>query len=62
MKEITNTNSNLYFDDINKECEYEALSIGKISGHTRAYIKIQDGCNHFCSYCSYSIYQRKSKK
>lgn len=29
----------------------EALSIGKISGHTRAYIKIQDGCNHFCSYC-----------
>lgn len=40
-----------YFDDINKECEYEALSISKINGHTRAYIKVQDGCNHFCSYC-----------
>lgn len=39
------------FDDINNECEYEALSVSKILGHTRAYIKIQDGCNHFCSYC-----------
>ncbi len=25
--------------------------LGGISGHTRAFIKIQDGCNQFCSYC-----------
>lgn len=37
--------------DINHTHEYEALSISKVSEHTRAYIKIQDGCNQFCSYC-----------
>ncbi len=37
--------------DINEKCDYEALSITKVSEHTRAYIKIQDGCNQFCSYC-----------
>ena len=31
--------------------EYEELKIDKVSEHTRAYIKIQDGCNQFCSYC-----------
>lgn len=37
--------------DINQNCNYESLSITKVSEHTRAYIKIQDGCNQFCSYC-----------
>ncbi|MDO5695528.1 MAG: tRNA (N(6)-L-threonylcarbamoyladenosine(37)-C(2))-methylthiotransferase MtaB [Eubacteriales bacterium] len=38
--------------DINDaECAYENLSVSEITGHTRAYIKIQDGCNHFCHYC-----------
>lgn len=37
--------------DIGREWEYEALRISKVSEHTRAYIKIQDGCNQFCSYC-----------
>jgi len=31
--------------------KYENLHIEKIADHTRAYIKIQDGCNQFCSYC-----------
>ena len=31
--------------------EYEPLSIRRVSDHTRAFIKIQDGCNQFCSYC-----------
>ncbi len=30
---------------------YEALEIGGTSEHTRAYVKIQDGCDQFCSYC-----------
>ena len=37
--------------DISCTKEYESLSIHKVSEHTRAYIKIQDGCNQFCSYC-----------
>lgn len=37
--------------DISRTREYENLSIVKTSGHTRAYIKVQDGCNQFCTYC-----------
>lgn len=31
--------------------EFEELNIASMEEHTRAYIKIQDGCNQFCSYC-----------
>ncbi|MCK9443130.1 MAG: tRNA (N(6)-L-threonylcarbamoyladenosine(37)-C(2))-methylthiotransferase MtaB [Tissierellaceae bacterium] len=31
--------------------EFEAINIEDIKSKTRAYIKIQDGCNQFCSYC-----------
>ncbi|MGB8450687.1 MAG: MiaB/RimO family radical SAM methylthiotransferase, partial [Anaerocolumna sp.] len=37
--------------DIGLETEYEDLNIESIAEKTRAYIKIQDGCNQFCSYC-----------
>lgn len=37
--------------DINHTKEYEGLSIQRTAEHTRAYIKVQDGCNQFCSYC-----------
>lgn len=38
--------------DINApSCDYEEMTLKKPLGHTRAYIKIQDGCNQFCSYC-----------
>lgn len=37
--------------DINHTSEYETLTLQKTSEHTRAYIKIQDGCNQFCAYC-----------
>ncbi len=30
---------------------YEPLTIATFAGRTRAYVKIQDGCNRFCSYC-----------
>lgn len=36
---------------IMKEKEFEPLSISKLKGRTRAYLKIQEGCNRFCSYC-----------
>jgi len=38
--------------DINHTYEYEEMRLGKPSEHTRAFIKIQDGCNQFCSYCA----------
>lgn len=37
--------------DINHTGEYEELRLTKTGEHTRAYIKVQDGCNQFCSYC-----------
>ena len=37
--------------DINHTKEYEELSLSQTVEHTRAYIKVQDGCNQFCSYC-----------
>ena len=37
--------------DINHEKAYEDLHLSTAAEHTRAYIKVQDGCNQFCSYC-----------
>ncbi len=37
--------------NINQTKEYEDISIEKAQNHTRAYMKIQDGCNQFCTYC-----------
>ena len=38
-------------NDTSVDGEFEELNIESIKEHTRAYIKIQDGCNQFCSYC-----------
>ena len=37
--------------DIGHTREYEDLHLSRTAEHTRAYIKVQDGCNQFCSYC-----------
>ncbi|MGI6031252.1 MAG: tRNA (N(6)-L-threonylcarbamoyladenosine(37)-C(2))-methylthiotransferase MtaB [Eubacteriales bacterium] len=37
--------------DARQHRDFEALSIGAFEGHTRASLKIQDGCDNFCSYC-----------
>ena len=37
--------------EINHTKEYEELSIASTAEHVRAYIKVQDGCNQFCTYC-----------
>lgn len=37
--------------DINQTLEYEEMRLTATEEHTRAYIKIQDGCNQFCTYC-----------
>ncbi len=35
----------------NKDADYENISVHNFDGHTRAFVKIEDGCNRFCSYC-----------
>lgn len=37
--------------DLEKPVEYEELRLSSTGEHTRAYLKVQDGCNQFCSYC-----------
>lgn len=37
--------------DIARDRTYENLQVKQLKEHTRAYIKVQDGCNQFCSYC-----------
>lgn len=52
VEEYMNNNaSNTAVIDIAKDNEYEDLELQTVTEHTRAYIKIQDGCNQFCSYC-----------
>ena len=37
--------------DLTRVTEYENMNIRKTAEHTRAFLKVQDGCNQFCSYC-----------
>jgi len=46
-KKINDTN----VIDINATYEYEDMFLTHTAEHTRAYIKVQDGCNQFCTYC-----------
>ena len=38
--------------DVLRSREWDDLFLAKPLLHTRAFVKIQDGCNHFCSYCA----------
>ena len=40
-----------YVLDIARAREYEELHVSRLGEHTRAFIKVQDGCNQFCTYC-----------
>ena len=46
-----NNNQIVLVNKENRKEEYECLKITSYSENTRAFIKIQDGCNNFCSYC-----------
>lgn len=44
-----------------KEEEIPDLKITHFKGHTRAFLKVQDGCNHKCSYCKVSLVRGKAR-
>lgn len=47
----THGREDAFLTDIDHDDEYEELHIRRVCSHTRAFIKVQDGCNQFCSYC-----------
>lgn len=51
---IYSSNSNepvIEIKEYSKKDNYEKLSLSSYEDNTRAFIKVQDGCNNFCSYC-----------
>ena len=53
--------SHVVLDDIFKEDEYKEFEFSTFREMSRAYIKIQDGCNNFCSYCKIPFGRGKSR-
>ncbi|MGZ3578740.1 MAG: tRNA (N(6)-L-threonylcarbamoyladenosine(37)-C(2))-methylthiotransferase MtaB [Syntrophales bacterium] len=51
MERLAKGDPQLFVSDICKAREFSGLKPLKFAGHTRAFLKIQDGCNSFCSYC-----------
>jgi threonylcarbamoyladenosine tRNA methylthiotransferase MtaB len=51
IKHIVKGDPQVLVSDICKARELSGFSPLKFPGHTRAFLKIQDGCNSFCSYC-----------
>lgn len=51
VNELTSSSSINHVSDIMTNHEFEELQIKNYSNRTRAFIKIQEGCNQFCSYC-----------
>ena len=49
IKELKGTKINVV--ETLENAKYESLDVSLNEGHTRATLKIQDGCNQFCSYC-----------
>lgn len=50
IKEYIKTNNKYSYITKNRDLEFEDMKINNFD-HTRAYIKIQDGCDNFCAYC-----------
>lgn len=48
---FANNQKKMVIDDLSHETTYEDMSMTTVTEHTRAFIKIQDGCNQFCTYC-----------
>ncbi len=51
VQKITNTDKIVKVTDIMQETEFENLSVKNYAKNTRAFVKIQDGCDRYCTYC-----------
>ncbi len=51
VEDLTTEDQNSLVKDIFQVREFEELDVVSFEGRTRAFLKIQDGCNQFCSYC-----------
>lgn len=51
IKDYLKINEKYVYFTNNRDLEFENMRVDKFTTHTRAFIKIQDGCNNFCSYC-----------
>ena len=52
MAALEQKNPQKLVDDILKVRNYEELKINRFNNKTRGFIKIEDGCNNFCTYCA----------
>ena len=51
VKEYLKSKEKIRLYDNNRKQNFENMFLNKFVKHTRAFIKIQDGCDNFCSYC-----------
>lgn len=61
IKNIDKQKNKVLSEDIFKRKSYENYEFATLREMTRAYIKIQDGCNNFCSYCKIPFARGKSR-
>ena len=61
IEEYLSKHETIVLKDEEKERKYENLSLKYFHEHTRAYVKIQDGCNNFCSYCLIPFVRGRSR-
>jgi threonylcarbamoyladenosine tRNA methylthiotransferase MtaB len=52
MKTIESKHGNIIVEDILSVKEYEEVKINRYNNKTRGFVKIQDGCDNYCSYCT----------
>ena len=50
LEYMKNKKQIIKISDLKKE-KFEDMVLDKFENHTRAFVKVQDGCNNFCSYC-----------
>lgn len=51
VENTTNKDKKVLVEDVFNEKEFEEISITSTGKNTRAFLKIQDGCDRYCSYC-----------
>ncbi len=56
-----NPEPEIFVEDVDSCSRYDTLSVSKHRSHSRAFVKIQDGCENYCSYCIIPYVRGKQK-